>query len=201
MPAAAQHLAGKLLLVLAAALLTGCSTYRLQGPARVSDPVQVHVLDYGRHASLALPAPDGAWEEWFWGDWNWFAKGRRGVLEGAEALFASRGSALGRRRLPVSVERLGGAAGALQSLCVEVERARAEALQRQLWARFELARTTLVRHPDGREFVFDTARYSLSNTSAHQLARWLRQLGVDVRGGRSPTADFRLETRCSSPRV
>lgn len=196
MPAAAHHLAGKLFIVLAAAALSGCAAYRLQPAARVSDPVQVHVLDYGRHASLALPAENHAWEEWFWGDRNWFAKERRGVLQGAEALFASRGSALGRRLLPVPAERLRVAAGALQALCMEVERSRAEALQRQLRARFASGRTSLIRHSDGREFVFDRVRYSLSHTSAHELGLWLRQLGVDVRGGGNPTADFRLAVRC-----
>jgi hypothetical protein len=196
MPGAARHLAGKFLLVLAAGLLAGCSAYRLQAPARVSDPVQAHVLDYGRHASLALPATAHAWEEWFWGDWNWFAMNRRGVIQGAEALFSSRGSALGRRWLPVPAERLSAAAGAVKALCIEVERARADALLRQLRTRFAQARATLVRHPDGREFVLDSARYSLSNTSAHELARWLRQLGVNVRGGGGPTAALRLETSC-----
>ena len=179
------------LLALIATTLSGCASYQLREPATVTTPSTVHVLDYGRHASLAIEQPDGAAEEWFWGDWDWFARGRRGVLDGVEALFASQGSTLGRRRLPGPRPDLTRQAGVLEKLTLRVERDRADALQRQLEQRFARGGSEIIRHPDGRSFVRDPAPYSLTNNSVHEVVRWLRQLGVEVRGN-SPSATFRL---------
>ena len=187
---ARRHLACFALLV-AALSLSACASYRIRQPAAVVTPATAHVLDYGHHASLALEQADGTATEWFWGDWDWFALGRRGVFDGMEALFASQGSALGRRTLQGGPDRLRQATGATV-LTLQVDRGRSDALQRQLEQRFARAGGDRARHPDGREFVRERTRYSLSNNSVHELVRWLRQLGVDVRGG-GPTARFRLE--------
>lgn len=49
-------------------------------------------------------------------------------------------------------------------------------------------------HPNGRIFVPDDMQYSLSNTSVHELTRWLEALGADV-SGTGVTANFRLRER------
>ncbi len=45
------------LFLLVAWLVSGCQ-HLIEPPAAVSDPVGVFVIDYGRHASLALPEED-----------------------------------------------------------------------------------------------------------------------------------------------
>jgi len=186
------------LLLLGALLLGGCQR-TITPPANPSDPVRVLVIDYGRHASLALPRADAGLVEWSWGDWNWFALERTGAVEGLQALFASRGSTLARRELgPVpDVASLASRVGAEEILAIHVERDRATALLRQLEARWLRRRGEAVRHAGGRVFVPDEPRYSLFNNSVDELSRWLEALGADV-SGRSVTADFRMKERAGS---
>lgn len=182
-----------LLLLLLAGFGLGACQYVIEPPARVSDPVEVFVIDYGRHASLALPKEDSGLIEWSWGDWKWFALERTGPIEGLQALFASRRSTLSRRELPPAehADPLAARVGAEEVLALNVERERARELQRHLQARWLRRREEAVTHPSGRVFVPDDARYSLSNNSVHELARWLEALGANVSGA-GVTANFKL---------
>jgi hypothetical protein len=187
-----------LLLLLAGLGLGGCQQ-TIRPPAAVSDPVGVFVVDYGRHASLALPAEErSGLVEWSWGDWNWFALERTGPLEGLQALFASPRSTLSRRELAPAADplELQSRLGAQDVLSLQVERDRVRVLLRQLEERWNRRRHEAVVHPSGRVFVPDDARYSLSYNSVHELARWLRALGADVSVS-GVTANFRL--RASRP--
>ena len=181
-----------LLLLIAGIVLGGCQ-HVIEPPATVSDPVRVFVIDYGRHASLALPKEDTGLVEWSWGDWNWFALERTGVVEGLQALFASLRSTLSRRELgPTSdAQELARRVGAEEVLALDVERERTRALHRHLNARWLRRREEAVAHPSGRLFVPDDRRYGLFNNSVHELARWLEALGVGV-SGTGVTADFKL---------
>ena len=181
-----------LLLFFAGLCLGGCQ-HVIDPPPAVADPVRVFVVDYGRHASLVLPKKDSSLVEWSWGDWNWYALERTGAAEGLQALFASPRSTLARRELaPVrDAQELAARVGAEEVLGLDVERERAVALQRRLEARWLRRRHEAVRHPNGRVFVPDDARYSLSNNSVHELSRWLEALGADVSGS-GVVANFKL---------
>ncbi len=181
-----------LFLMLATLGLAGCQ-HSLTPPATVSDPVRVFVIDYGRHASLALPKENSGLVEWSWGDWNWFALERTGLVEGLQALFASRGSTLSRRELTPAqdAEELAARVGAEEVLALDVERYRARALQRHLDVRWLRRRNEAVAHSSGRIFVPDDSSYGLANNSVHELARWLEALGAEV-SGTGVTADFKL---------
>ena len=172
--------------------LGGCQ-HLIERPTNVSDPVGVFVIDYGRHASLALPKEDASLVEWSWGDWNWYALERTGPLEGLQALFASPRSTLSRRDLAAGepAQDLAARIGAEKVLALNVERKRARALQRHLEARWMRRREQAVTHSSGRIFVPDDARYSLLNNSVHELAQWLEALGADVTGI-GVTANFKL---------
>ena len=182
-----------LLFILLAGLGLGGCQHRIDPPADVSDPVPVFVIDYGRHASLALPKEDGGLVEWSWGDWNWFALERTGALQGLQALFASPRSTLSRRELAPAegAQELAARVGAEEVLSLDVERERARALLRDLEARWRRRRDEAVTHPSGRVFVPDDARYSLFNSSVHEVARWLEALGAEV-SGMGVTANFEL---------
>lgn len=177
-----------------AAGLTACA-HRLTPPARVADPVPVFVVDYGQHASLALPRPGSeTLSEWSWGDWNWFALGRTGVVDGLAALFASRGSTLSRRLIAPAdtAEDLRRRLGAQEVLELPVERARATALEARLEQRWQRRRGEAVEGMGGRVFVPDARRYWLGDNSVHELNRWLRALNVEVEGF-GVTTRYRLE--------
>lgn len=176
-----------------AALGLGACQHSIEPPAAVSDPVRVFVIDYGRHASLALPKEDSSLVEWSWGDWNWYALERTGPLEGLQALFASPRSTLSRRQLAPAQDsdELAARVGVEEVLGIDVERERARALQRRLEERWLRRSDEAVVHPSGRVFVPDDARYSVTNNSVHELARWLEALGADV-SGTGVTANFKL---------
>ena len=204
-PPRRSRTAGSALVLLLALLLAGIGLggcqHVVHPPEEVSDPVSVYVVDYGRHASLAIPAEDAGLLEWSWGDWNWFALERTGVIDGLRAIFASPRSTLSRRELASArdagelAERL----GATEVLSLEVERERARALREELEARWQQGRDEAVRHPGGRVFVPDDARYSLFNNSVHAIVRWLEALGAEVTG-RGVTANFKLgEPRPAAP--
>ena len=188
-----QALALPLLTLLLAAFALGGCQHVIKPPGAVSDPARVFVIDYGRHASLALPQDDSSLVEWSWGDWSWYALERTGAAEGLQALFASPRSALARRALAPAegTGELATRVGAEEVLALSVERERARALHRHLEARWLRRRDYAVTHPNGRVFVPDDARYSLSNNSVHELARWLEALGAEV-SGTGVTANFRL---------
>jgi hypothetical protein len=181
-----------LFLLLAGLGLGGCQ-HVIKPPAVVSDPVRAFVIDYGRHASLALPEEDSSLVEWSWGDWNWYELERTGVAEGLQALFTSPRSTLSRRDLGPArdARELAARVGAEKVLGLNVERERARALLHRLEARWLRRRHQAVRHRSGRVFVPDDARYSLSNNSVHELARWLEALGAQV-SGTGVTANFKL---------
>lgn len=183
------------LILLAGLALGGCQ-HVIVPPAQVSDPVDVFVVDYGRHASLVLPREDAELVEWSWGDWNWFALDRTGLADGMQALFASPRSTLSRRALSPAgdARELARRVGAEEVLILAVERERVSALDQELEARWLRRSQEAVKHRSGRVFVPEEARYGLFNNSVHELARWLESLGAVV-SGTSVTANFKLRER------
>jgi hypothetical protein len=172
---------------LLAALLTvcaaaGCATV-LTPPAIVTDPVTVYVTDYGRHSSLILPR-GGGYTEYAFGQWEWFAQGKTGLLRGPLVVMVPGQSTLGRRGLG-EIANEGEAsrkADGASARALVVERAKAEALVAELDARFEAEIETRIEGPDGMEFVKDPRVYTMLHNSNGVTADWLRQLGVGVQG-------------------
>ena len=192
-PQIATLLTLALLLLLLLVGLGGCQQ-RIEPPASVSKPVGVFVIDYGRHASLAMPhEEESGLVEWSWGDWNWFALERTGARQGLQALFAASPSTLSRRELaPVEdADELAARVGAEEVLTLNVEQERVWALLDHLEARWRRRLDEAVMHPSGRVFVPEDKRYNLFNNSAHEVARWLEALGAKV-SGTSFTANFKL---------
>ena len=73
--------------------------------------------------------------------------------------------------------------GGTRSERVEVERAKADALRRELDARWERNQGDVrVRQWDGVPVSRDPASYNLFDNSNHATARWLQRLGCEVRG-------------------
>jgi len=109
-------------------LLPACATSVTPPPAP-HDPVTVFIADYGRHASLVIPADvavdgaadvdpsieftlrrtgndageaDGGWMwEYSYGDWLFYARDEDSLVYGAFALLTPTRGAVGRRRVPL----------------------------------------------------------------------------------------------------
>ena len=81
--------------------LCGCVT-RVRMPVRPVEPVDVFLVDYGRHSSLLLPDDgDKGLIEFTYGDWRWFALGKDGPLDVIPTIFLPTQGALGRWTWPI----------------------------------------------------------------------------------------------------
>ena len=102
--------------------MTACVT-SIRPPAEPKDPVSVALIDYGYHASLALPTADGGCVEYAYGEWEWFALNNDAWYRVFPALCWPTRGALGRRalRFPPDV-------ASEETLVFQVGRAEAAAL-------------------------------------------------------------------------
>lgn len=166
--------------------LTGCG-YTLNPPASPTNPTQVFLLDHGRHSSLVLPA-DSEMIRYSYGDWDWYVLNKRGFQSAGHALLLSSPAALGRqkfysapleesvrRAVQVNIENI---------FSIMVERDRVNLLNTKLEQFFTENRQHIHHNPSyGVDFVPYPVPYSLSHNSNKVVAQWLRELGVEVRGG------------------
>jgi hypothetical protein len=168
------------------ALPAGCVN-RVIPPVHVADPVRVYLVDHGRTPSLVLPRPDDTMGRYVYGDWRWYAQGRTGIGSGVAALLWPTRGGLGREVIHQAVsagdvvEQIGVEVHAIYPLIVERELA--ERLQSRLDGIFAERADTMVHNPGNQlTFVHHPDRYTYFWNSNHQVASWLRELGVEVRG-------------------
>jgi hypothetical protein len=84
--------------ILAAGLLvvsSGCTT-SIVPPKSAPDPIEVSVVEYGRHASLVLPEGTGA-VEYAYGEWKWFALEQKQIWRVFRVLLCPADGTLGRQ--------------------------------------------------------------------------------------------------------
>lgn len=171
----------------------GCA-YRVTPPADVRHPTTVYVADLGYHASLLLPAGDGGYAEFAYGQWRWFALNEDTWLDGIGAMLIPQRGALARRILvaPKNERELSSAIGSEAVLSIVVEARNAAELLSRLTQRWEQAAQTAHYNPViGMTVVHDPSRYSALHNCNSVVTDWLRELGCRVRGG-ALWADFRL---------
>lgn len=169
------------------ALLAGCA-HGVEPPRDVAEPVPVFLLDHGRHSSIVLARGERA-VRYAYGEWAWYALDRTGPLRALDTLLLRSPAALGRRILPgpptLEAVRAQVRVPIEQAWRIEVERARARALDDELTALFEADLDSRVDSPlYDLEFVHHPHPYSLGHSSNYVVADWLRTLGcrVDMRG-------------------
>ncbi|QTF94091.1 hypothetical protein [Halomonas sp. BM-2019] len=174
------------LLLLGLLALAGCAG-RLTPPEAPVAPVPVYLLDHGHHASLVLPRREGGVVRYSYGEWRWYVEGERHALAGISALLWPTASGLGRgEHAALSVEadlRRLAPEGVEVVYPLVAEEARVVALKRRLDAYFEVPGVTPVYSEEfDLSFVPYPRAYWLTHQSNLVTARWLRSLGVEVRG-------------------
>jgi hypothetical protein len=175
------------LLSLAVILLGVSCRATILPPHAPGDPVDVFVLDHGRHTSLVLPREGGGLVRYSYGDWKFYALRQDGPREGTSAVLWPTEAALGRREMTAQPReadlRRELRVGVQELLSLRLERAAVRELRDELEALF-------AARLDGRvlnleydlEFVPHPRRYHLFHNSNHMVAHWLRRLGCEVRG-------------------
>jgi len=169
--------------------LWGCTTTIIPPPAEyvAQNPVHVHVADYGRHSSIMLPLDDedDRMVEYGFGEWRFFALDEEGVGGVARALLVRSDGTLSRRYVtgPFVEERLRRELLFDHLHTIQVHRDDAIDLRRKLDEQYEEHIETEIYNERSRlYFVRVDEEYSFSNNCNPVLARWLEQLGCEIRG-------------------
>jgi hypothetical protein len=171
-------------LIVLALLLSGCTNH-VAPPADPLDPATVYLTDYGRHASVLLPVSSGGYDEYAFGDWEFFAMGHARWWIGLRALVLSPQATLGRRHVDID-EKTGNIKQEIRPsriMSFQVPRQRAESLAAELDARFLRASgQPMLSEYSGLYHVRDPGCYCLLHNCNQETADWLRQLGCRVDG-------------------
>ncbi len=161
----------------------GC-THTVVAPDARDEPAKVFLLDHGYTSSLVLPHGTRL-ARYSYGDWDWYARNRSGVLRASGTLFSDSEAGIGRRvfSAPSTV------AAVRRSTPVPVEHAWAIRVPAGRAARLEADLSDLFRRRSGEArvnplaaltFVPHPEPYSLRHNSNHMTASWLRRLGCRV---------------------
>ncbi len=172
-----------LLLLLAAPWsFAGCA-WRVTAPVAPGDPVPVFLTDYGRHTRLALPADEDTMREYGFGEWHFYALGEQGPLSTLRAVFGFGEATLASRTLPSDEDLFRRRVRGSRTVRFHVEQEDAARLLEALEERWRQYPGEPVRHREtGLSFIpVDDSYHGLSNSN-HRTAKWLRELGCEVRG-------------------
>ncbi|KKO45173.1 hypothetical protein WG68_12160 [Arsukibacterium ikkense] len=184
-----RYAVGLLIVLLLLPLFSGC-TALISVPEKVSEPRTVQLLTHGRHSSILLTAANQTRLRYAYGDWAWYVDNEQGIASGSRALFMPSKAAFGRQLIAAAqpgeqLERAVGV-GIGQAYLFQVEAARVDALLAQLEQQFTATPATpFYSTARNLNFVPHSHPYSLSHNSNHQVADWLRALGLEISGNQA----------------
>jgi len=177
---------------------TGCITTTIVPPRPSGDDVPVFVTDYSRHSSILLPAPQGHYVAYAFGDFNWFALSHTRASDAVHAVFWSPGATLGRRQLKLKDDDLDAVVKETDAETViqfKAPRAKVNALMHKLDDHYFAQHGTVTYNPaSGMWFVRSREPYNGCHNCNHLTARWLRALGCEVHGT-AMFSKFRISPR------
>lgn len=171
----------------AAALSVSCAT-TVRPPAAPADPQTVLLLTHGRSSSLLLRDGEGDSTRWAYGDWRYYALGRKRVGDALAALLWPTPAALGRQQIDAEPEVREELLSSLrigidEIFTITVDRDAVARLEQRLQVLFAANLETLLYNPGPRlEFVRHPDAYSIFSNSNGRVAAWLRELGCEVSG-------------------
>lgn len=192
--------------IIALVACCGCST-RVIPPSDVRDPVPIYLTDYGRHSSLLLPMEpldQRIFAEYAFGDYDFFARERWRWWDMIRVAFYSQRSTIGRRYLQLAYddpEKIAEVLGLPRVQRLEVSQMKVRALLDELDDRFCENLDTLIYGPTTEMwFVEDPRRYTIADNCNGQTARWLRELGCEIRGSALTSGFIVVEPAAESSR-
>jgi len=172
-----------LLCVLITLFVGGCATTVIP-PAHPQNPAMVYLTDYGRHSSVLLPSSGGGFDEYAFGDWNFFALGHTQWWVALHALIYSPQATLGRRHIePASSETIQKGLGDCKRLMkFEASQIYIDALSTDLDARFRRQSPAIFSDYCKLYCVRDDEYYWIFHNCNNVTAGWLKQLGCKING-------------------
>jgi hypothetical protein len=175
-------------------MVSSCATTIIP-PHAPAEPVEVFIVDHGRTTSLVVPTDRGMLR-FAYGDWSYYALGKKDVYHAIAALLWPTQGALGRSAFagaPGEQAIRETAPSVLSLHAVRVERSRVSAFEQSMATLYEAGREHEVESKTARlNFVHHPRRYTYLWNSNHAVASWLRELGCETRGA-SFHASWRVE--------
>jgi len=172
--------------VLAIFLLNIACVNHISSPTQAIDPVQIYLVDHGRHPSIILPR-EGAWTRYAYGDWSWYAVGQENLFTAISAMLWPTQAALGRREFPANWQPLERNSlireGFVKILPLMADGKMVAQLSSQLEEIFAANQNQLLLNPTyNLEFVPHPRSYWFAHQSNQVMAQWLRELGFHISG-------------------
>lgn len=166
--------------------MSGCSA-TLSAPENVHTPREIQLLQHNRHSSLLLTTDDQSRLRFSFGDWAWYVENQHSLVSGSQALLQNSKGALGKQRIAPKTanENLEAKTGVIidQAYVFQVDADKVDALITHLEELFSKSPAPpLYRAERHLSFVPHTRPYSYRYNSNHQVADWLRALGLQVNG-------------------
>lgn len=167
-------------------LLAACSTVVVP-PATPENARSIFLLEHGQHASLVLPGKNKGVVRYSYGDWDYYALGKKDISSGLRALQGPTLAGLGRRELagPATEEgvRASVRVGVVAAHELKVPAPAIDDLRFRLDGIFEASKSSLIYNSEiDLEFVHHPVPYSSEHNSNRVVADWLRALGCTVEG-------------------
>ncbi|MGH8726838.1 MAG: hypothetical protein ACREV9_01475 [Burkholderiales bacterium] len=167
-------------------LLAGCATVVIQ-PSAPENAKPAFLLEHGQHSSVVLPGKSGGIVRYSYGDWDYYALGKKGISSGLRALHGPTLAGLGRRELAAPATKEGVHAsvrvGILAVHELKVPASAIENLRAELDGIYRANIASLIYNRDiDLEFVHHPVPYSSEHNSNRVVADWLRALGCTVEG-------------------
>jgi hypothetical protein len=175
--------------------VSGCVTTIIPPRAPV-DGVEVFIVDHGRTTSLVVPT-NGGMLRFAYGDWDYYALGKKDLYHAIAALLWPTRGAFGRAAFSgaPTEHTIRENSPPIQSLhSLRVERTVVSEFERNMAALYEAGREHEVENESSRlNFVPHPRPYTYLWNSNHAVASWLRELGCETRGA-SFHASWRVST-------
>lgn len=178
-----------------ACAFAGCA-YHVTPPASVDQPVQVTLLDMGRHSEVIFPRDGDASTRYAFGEWEWFALGHDNPLRALNMVGPSVGT-LGREDIADQATLDSVVATAEHCWTLTLDADKVARVRDELDRAFEEgAKERIVDHTEFN-LRFVPVRYNehlyllIGNNCNDATARWLRDMGCLVKGS-ATTARFEV---------
>lgn len=180
-----RWLSACLLVFIITATFSACRVWQVTPPEDVRQPARVFLSEYGKHTSVAFPVSGNGYVEFGFGEWHYYGMEEHGIGSSLRALGGGGRGALSKREIAFSGSaemQFAQVAKSDRSMAIDVEWKRMRALRTALEGRWEASDEQVVRTHDGLEVRSDPEAYRFFRNSNKASAKWLEEMGAEVRG-------------------
>ena len=167
----------------------------LQLSSKPKDPIDFYLTDHGRHSSLIFPLPLGQWQEFTYGEWEWFAQNNDSWYRVPAVLFWPTKGTLGRRTFSnlKSLKETYHSTRGVKLIALQAERNLLTLLRERLTSSFKKSSNdTLFNSSYHLSFIPYEDSFHIFHLCNHEISMWLQEVNYEVKG-MVTFADWKIE--------